>query len=458
MFDLVIRGGTLITAGETVRVDLGITAGRIGAWGVDLNGCTTVSAAGLLVLPGAVDPHVHLEMPTGITTTSDNWASGTLAAACGGTTTVIDFVEPELDQPLLAALKARRAQAEGRANVDYALHMTLPHADAATLAEIPAVVAAGVTSFKTYTTYEGFRLSDAELLAVLQAVGVAGGLTLVHAENDAIIQNQTRALLAAGETQPRAHPLSRPAAAESEAIERALTLAEVAGASIYIVHISTARGAAAVARARARGQAAYGETCPHYLLLTAAEYDRPGFAGAKFVCAPPLRTAEDNTALWQALARHELHTVGSDHCAFFCQQKELGCHDFTQIPGGLPGVEARLALLYTFGVRAGRITPERWVELCCTAPAQRFGLYPRKGTLAPGADADIVLFDPAASVTLSQSVLHERVDYTPYEGLALQGYPVLVFAHGQRLMQAGQFVGPLGQGQFLTRRAGSVNP
>lgn len=453
MFDLVIRGGTLITAGETIRADLGITAGRIVAWGADLNGVTTVPAEGLLVLPGAVDPHVHLEMPTGVTITSDNWASGTLAAAWGGTTTVIDFVEPEPGQSLLAALAARRAQAAGRANVDFALHMTLPRADAATLAEIPAVVAAGVTSFKTYTTYEGFRLSDAELLAVLQAVGAAGGLTLVHAENDAIIQAQTRALLAAGETQPRAYPLSRPAAAESEAIERALTLAEVAQAPLYIVHVSTARGAAALARAQARGQAAYGETCPHYLLLTADEYDRPGFEGAKFVCAPPLRSAEDTAALWQALARRELHTVGTDHCAFyFRQQKTLGRRNFTQIPGGLPGIETRLALLYTFGVRPGRLTPERWVELCCTAPAQRFGLYPRKGTLAPGADADIVLFDPATSVTLSQSMLHERVDYTPYEGLVLQGYPVLVFAHGQLLMQAGQFVGPRGQGQFLTRR------
>jgi len=454
LYDLVIQGGTLLSASETVQADLGIRDGVVAALGHNLQGAEVVDARGLLVLPGAVDPHVHLAMPAGATTSSDNWETGTIAAACGGTTTVIDFIEPGPGEALLDAFEKRRAEASDAA-IDYGLHMTLTQAPDA--GELSAVVAAGMPSFKTYTTYEGFRLDDATFLRVMQAVRDVGGLILVHAESDAITAWCRQALLMAGETGPQAHPRSRPAIAEGEAIARVLALAKVVGVPLYIVHISTALGATALAWAQAGGQLAYGETCPQYLLLTDEEYERPGFEGAKFVCAPPLRAARDNAALWEALAGGTLSTVGTDHCPFnYRGQKDLGRDSFPSIPGGLPGVESRLALLYTFGVRQGRISLNRWVEVCCTAPARLFGLYPRKGTLLPGADADVVLFDPEKRITLSQAVLHENVDYTPYEGLALHGYPVMALSRGHVVAQAARegplnFVGKKGHGQYLAR-------
>ena len=292
-----------------------------------------IDAARMLVLPGAIDPHVHLQMPAGAVMSSDDWETGTIAAACGGTTTVIDFVEPEaadarrgeVTSPLLDALAARRAEAEGRAVIDFGLHMTLLDASPAALAEIPAVVEAGCTSFKTYLTYAGFKLEDDAFIAALEAVGRAGGIALVHAENDAGIRYLQAKFLAEGHMAPRYHPLSRPAGMEAEAVERALALAEIAGCPLYVVHVSTQRGAEAVSRARARGQKAIGETCPQYLLLTDAEYDRPGFEGAKFICSPPLRKAADNAALWAHLAADDLSAVGTDHCPFFyAGQKDLG--------------------------------------------------------------------------------------------------------------------------------------
>jgi dihydropyrimidinase len=318
------------------------------------------------------------------------------------------------------------------------------------------VVTAGSISFKTYTTYDGFKLSDAELLAALEAVAAAGGMALVHAENDAIVSHLRARFLAEGRTEPRWHPRSRPAAAEGEAVERALALAETAGCPLYVVHVSTGRGRAAVARARERGQTAWGETCPQYLLLTDREYERPGFEGAKFVCSPPLRTEADGAALWDGLAAEQLSTIGTDHCPFFyAGQKDLGLAPddyppFARIPGGLPGIESRLALVYAFGVARGLMSVERWVEVCCAAPAAIFGLAGRKGALQVGADADIVLFDPAREVTLSKALLHENCDYTPYEGLKLTGYPTLTMLRGKVIAQEGQFVGERG-GRYLRR-------
>lgn len=463
-FDIVIHNGILVTPSGPVNADLGITGETIAGIGVGLVGEQVIDAAGKLVLPGAVDPHVHLQMPAGAVTSSDDWLTGTLAAACGGTTTVIDFVEPEpvglrageVTSRLRTALATRRAEAEGRAVIDFGLHMTLLDAGPATLAEIRAVVDAGCPSFKTYLTYEGFKLSDADFLLALEAVAVEGGIALVHAENDAAIAHLKARLLAAGHAEPHWHSHSRPAGTEAEAIERALALAEIAGCPLYVVHVSTARGAQAVARARERGQAAFGETCPQYLLLTDAEYDRPGFEGAKFVCSPPLRKAGDNAALWAHLAADDLSIMGTDHCPFFyAGQKDLGTPDtpplFNRIPGGMPGIESRLALLYTYGVGAGRLSLERWVEACCTAPARVFGLAGRKGALTLGADADVVIFDPEREVILCRAILHENCDYTPYEGCQLRGYPVLTMLRGRVIVRDGEFVGEPGGGRFVVR-------
>jgi dihydropyrimidinase len=464
VFDTVIRGGTLIMPAGPQIADLGIAGEHIVAVGTALAGERVIDAYGKLVLPGAVDPHVHLQMPAGAVTSSDDWRTGTIAAACGGTTTVIDFVEPEpmdlrrgeVTSPLRGALAARRAEAEGRAAIDFGLHMTLLDASPATLAEIPAVIEAGCTSFKTYLTYSGFKLEDDAFIAAMEAVGRAGGIALVHAENDAGIRYLQRKFLAEGHVAPRYHPLSRPAGTEAEAVERALALAEIAGCPLYVVHVSTRRGAEAVSRARVRGQSAIGETCPQYLLLTDAEYDRPGFEGAKFVCSPPLRTAADNAALWRALAAGEMQTVGTDHCPFFfAGQKDLGAPAappaFDRIPGGMPGIESRLALLYTYGVGAGRLSLQRWVEVCCTAPARTFGLAGRKGALTVGADADVVIFDPGREVTISRTILHENCDYTPFDGCRLKGYPVLTMLRGRVIARDGVFVGEPGEGRFLAR-------
>ncbi|MEI8131055.1 MAG: dihydropyrimidinase [Leptolinea sp.] len=449
-FDLVIRNGRLVTAKDNFLADIGISAGIITAIGQNLSGKNIIDATDRLVLPGAVDPHVHLEMPAGTITSSDDWESGSIAAAFGGNTTILDFVEPEGDQSLLQALASRRNQAQGHTAIDYGLHMTIARSDQKILEQIQGVVAAGVPSFKVYTTYDGFQLEDHQLLDAMLAVKAAGGLMMVHAENNAIIKHQQRKILTAGNISPHFHPLSRPDIAEAEAIHRVLALGEITGVHLYIVHISSARGIDEVARARARGQEVIGETCPQYLLLTDTEYDRPGFEGAKFVCSPPLRKNGDQTALWEALSQGEVKTIGTDHCPFFYYgQKDLGRDQFTKIPGGIPGIETRLALMFTFGVETGRISLNQWVDQCCTSPAQSFGIYPQKGSLTIGADADLVIFDPKKDVTITKSRLHEHVDYTPYEGLKLHGYPETTILRGNVLVRNGVFIGQNGQGRFL---------
>ena len=456
-FDLVIRNGRLVTASENYLADIGISAGIITKIGQDLSGHETIDASGKLVIPGAVDPHVHLEMPAGATTSSDDWQSGTIAAACGGTTTIIDFIEPEGDQTLLQAFTARRDQALGKAVIDFGLHMTIAHADQKTLDQIPAVVAAGMPSFKVYTTYDGFKLQDHELLDVMLAVKASGGTVMVHAENDAIIKHKQKEYLSQGQTSPRFHPLSRPDIAEAEAIQRVIALGAVSGVNLYIVHVSSALGADEISRAISRGQKITGETCPQYLLLTDSEYERAGFEGAKFVCSPPLRKSEDQTTLWNALSRGDLKTIGTDHCPFmFHGQKDLGLDQFTKIPGGIPGIKSRLALMYTYGVAAGRISINQWVELCCTAPAQSFGIYPQKGNLSVGADADLVIFDPEKEVTISNSRLHENVDYSPYEGMKLHGYPEITISRGNVIVRDDVYLGQKQFGRFITGTPGSI--
>ncbi len=456
-FDLTVTGGTLVTASGVFRADLGLIDGRIAAWGERLEGRQTLDAHGMLVLPGAVDPHVHLAMPAGKTQSSDDWASGTLAAACGGTTTVVDFVEPEPGQTLADALQARRAEADGKAYLDYGLHMTLRQTDPATLASVPDMVAAGCPTFKAYTTYEGFRLNDNQMLAAMHAVAAAGGLLMVHCENDAMIKAAQARLAAEGHSDPSAHPASRPARAEADAVQHIIQLGAESDCPVYIVHISTREGVLAVRDARQQGGSVTGETCPQYLLLDDSLYAAPGFEGAKVVCSPPLRTPGDISEVWDGLADGSIDVVATDHCPFnFDGQKDLGALDFRQIPNGLPGIELRLSLMHTFGVRTGRISLADWVRLCATGPARAFGLDPRKGNLSPGADADIVVFDPKRKFEVTQSALHENVDYTPYEGRILTGMPRTVLKQGEILCHEGQFVGGAATGTFLAGRSPSI--
>jgi dihydropyrimidinase len=454
-FDTVIQNGTLISGWGQIQADIGITGEKITAIARNLHGQQEVDASGMLVIPGAIDPHVHLQMPVGQTSSSDDWFTGTRAAVCGGTTTVIDFVEPSPGETLQAALEKRKNEAVSKAVADYALHMTITDSQPETLKQIPRLVEEGVTSFKCYLTYEGFRLTDEKLIKILAATKRAGGLVMVHAENDAAIAYLQRELFIAQKFAPQFHAKSRPAITEIEAVTRALLLAEVTKAPIYLVHLSAAGSATAIQESKKRRVNCFAETCPQYLLLDDRELSRPGFEGAKFVCSPPLRTENDQEALWDGLSNKIIDTVGTDHCPFFYSgQKELGRDDFTKIPGGIPGIESRLALLHSFGVLENRISLERWVEVCCTAPARIFGLYPQKGTLQEGSDADIVVFDPNQKKLLTQSLLHENVDYTPYEGMELTGYPVSTFLRGEMQFHQGSFIGKAGSGRFLACQKG----
>lgn len=445
--DIVIRNGTLITPGGVFPADVGVAGERIAVLGKELPGRMELDATGCYVLPGAIDPHVHLQMPVGGHVSADDFASGTVAAACGGTTTVIDFVEPAGGELFLDALAARRAEAGGRVAVDYGLHMTVPTWHAAhpeALDELPEVIAAGVSSFKFYLAYEGLLLNDVQLYTALRAVAAVGGLPIIHCENGPLCEQLRAEALAAGHTAPRYHAFTRPPRQEAEAVSRAMDIAALAGSPLYVVHVSCAEAVTRIAAARARGEPVYGETCPHYLAMTASAFDGPH--GERFVGSPPLRSKADQSALWDALAQGDLDVLSTDHCPFTAGEK-AGHADFTAIPGGLPSIEARLSLAYTLGVRAGRLTLERWGEVCCTAPARLFGLT-NKGYLAPGFDADLVVFDPQAEVVLSVESLHERVDWTPYEGMRLQGWPRHVLSRGRVVVRDGTFVGQLGWGRF----------
>lgn len=450
MMDVVIRNGRVVTPGGVFEGDVGIVEERIAALGEGLRGNAEFDATGCYVLPGAIDPHVHLQMWAGDYRSSDDFASGTIAAACGGTTTVIDFVEPADAEPLLSALATRRAEADGRVAIDYGLHMTIDAWHAARpeeLASLSAVVAAGVPSFKIYQAYGRLRLDDVLLHRALRAVALVGGLPIVHSENGPLCEELRAEALAHGHIDPCYHALTRPARQEAEAVNRVIDIAALAESPLYIVHVSCADAVARVESARKRGEPVYGETCPQYLTLTADALDGPH--GERFICAPPLRSYADQGALWAALAGGALDVLATDHCPFTADEK-AGHLDFTTIPGGLPSVEARLSLAYTLGVRAGKLSLERWVEVCCTAPARIFGLA-RKGHIAPGFDADLVVFDPEAEVLLSADVLHEQVDWTPYEGTSLSGWPRHVFSRGRPIVHGGDYVGQPGWGRFVFR-------
>ncbi|MCS7248170.1 MAG: dihydropyrimidinase [Anaerolineales bacterium] len=458
--DIVIRNGLLITSESTVEADLAIRGEQIVAIGKDLRAPQEWDVRGCYVLPGGVDVHVHPQMPYNGEYTSDDWFSASRAAACGGTTTIIDFVEPAPDQPLIQALEERLSLVEKQAYVDFSFHMTLISAVPECLEQIPQVVARGIPSFKLYTTYVGFGLSDEELLKAFAAVRESGGLVLVHAENDAIIRWSQNRLVERKQLSVQHYPLSRPMEAEAEAVQRVLHLAHIAQVPLYLVHLTHEASVRAVERARQLGWQVFAETCPQYLLLDDSVFSANHYGGGVgFVCAPPLRPKGEQAKLWNDLARGVIHSIGSDHCAFNLKtQKSRGEEDFRRCPPGLPGLEPRLSLIHTFGVGRNKISLSRWVEICCTQPARIMGLYPRKGTLEPGSDADVVIFDPNWMVRLTQREaqpgdyrLHEAVDYTPYEGWEIQGWPKMVFLRGHLVVMEGQPIVSEAWGKFLPR-------
>ncbi len=482
MTDLVIRNGTVVTVGDTFQADVAVSNGKIVAVGRGLSGDETLDASGLLVIPGGVDPHVHLQYPQGLhrVVSSDDWLTGTVAAACGGTTTLLDFVEARPDETWLQAFDKRLAEAEAGAVIDFGFHMTFNRADERSLAEVRLVIQAGMPSFKIYMAYTGLRLSDAEMLLALETLKREGGLPIVHAENHDVIMRLAGQHLAAGHVEPRWHPHTRPAVAEAEATYRALALAEIVGVPLHIVHVSTARGLeiikSQIANRKSQISPITGEVAVQHLLLTETLYEQPGFEPAKYIMAPPLRSAADTDALWEGLRDGSLDFVVTDHCPFTLAQKRGerrtpefrrlpgGCTTspaeapwsdslppFNQIPGGAPGVETRLPLVYHFGVNQGRLSLNQFVAVTSTAAARLFGLYPQKGAILPGADADLVLFDPQREVTITASDLHQNCDYTSYEGFRVKGWPRAVLSRGEVIVRDGEFVGVKGRGRFLKR-------
>src|SRR5579862_3685002 len=456
-FDTIIRNGSVVTATDTYVADVAIANGKIVAIGKDLpaqNASGILDATGKLVLPGGIDVHTHLDMPFGGTTSADDFETGTRAAAFGGTTTLIDFAIQYKGQPLRAAFDAWMQKASAKATTDYAFHCIITDLPNARLEEMGELVREGVPSFKLFMAYPGvFMLDDATIFKAMRTASKIGGMICMHAENGGAIDVIVQQALAEGKKAPKYHALTRPTTAEGEATARAIALAEMAGSPVYIVHLSCNDALEKVREARDRGVPAYAETCPQYLYLSLDKMDAPGFEGAKYVFTPPLREKWHQEKLWQGLAQDTLQVVSTDHCPFCMkEQKELGKDDFTKIPNGGPGIEHRLSLIYTGGVHGKRFSPNRFVEVVSTSPAKLFGLFPRKGTIAVGSDADLVIFNPEQEEIISAKTHHMRVDYSMFEGIQIQGAAKTVLSRGRTIIDKNQFTGRPGSGQFLRRQ------
>jgi dihydropyrimidinase len=453
----VIRGGLVITASDEITADVLVEDEKVVAladpafaegWTAD----TVIDATGKYVIPGGVDAHTHMELPFGGTFASDTFETGTRAAAWGGTTTIVDFAVQSMGKSLREGLDAWHAKADGKCAIDYAFHMIMADVNDGSLKEMEGLVGEGITSFKLFMAYPGvFYSDDGKILRAFQKGAETGGLIMMHAENGIAIDVLVAQALARGQTDPKYHGVVRHALLEAEATHRAIRLAQVAGAPIYIVHLSATEALAEVTRARDEGYNAFAETCPQYLFLDVDDLARPGFEGAKYVCSTPLRPVEHQAALWRGLRTDDLSVVSTDHCPFcFKDQKELGVGDFSKIPNGLPGVETRMDLLHQ-AVLDGHIGRRRWIEIACATPAKMFGLYPRKGTIAPGADADIVVYDPNAQQVLSAETHHMNVDYSCYEGRTVTGKAETVLSRGRVVIDKGEYLGSAGHGRFVRR-------
>lgn len=455
----VIRGGLVVTASDEIHADVLIEDGRIAALaasGTEAAGAFTadrsIDATGKYVIPGGVDAHTHMEMPFGGTFASDTFETGTRAAAWGGTTTIVDFAVQSVGHSLREGLDAWHAKAEGNCAIDYGFHMIVSDVNQETLKEMDLLVEEGVTSFKQFMAYPGvFYSDDGQILRAMQRAAGNGGLIMMHAENGIAIDVLVEQALARGESDPRYHGEVRKALLEAEATHRAIRLAQVAGAPLYVVHVSAKEAVAELTRARDQGLHVFGETCPQYLFLSTDNLAEPGFEGAKYVCSTPLRPREHQAALWRGLRTNDLQVVSTDHCPFcFTGQKELGRGDFSKIPNGLPGVENRMDLLHQ-AVVDGHISRRRWIEIACATPARMFGLYPKKGTIAPGADADVVVYDPHAEQVVSAATHHMNVDYSAYEGRRITGRVETVLSRGEAVITEREYTGRAGHGVYTPR-------
>jgi dihydropyrimidinase len=454
MTTTLIKNGTVVTATDSWRGDVFIEDETITQLGValDRQADQVIDASGRLVIPGGIDVHTHMDLPFGGTVSSDDFETGTIAAAHGGTTTIVDFAVQDRGESLRKAWETWMAKAEGKAAIDYGFHLIMREFTPELSREMKDMVGEGVTSFKLFMAYPGvFMMDDAGIFSAMQRSGEVGATICMHAENGGVIDVLVKQALAGKQTDPKYHAITRPARAEAEATHRAIAMAEIAQVPVYIVHLSAAEALAMVTEARDRGVPAYAETCPQYLFLDYTNYEEPGFSGAKYVMSPPLRAKEKQSELWRGLAGDDLQIVSTDHCPFCIKEKELGLGDFSKIPNGAPGVETRLSLLYDGGVRTGRISLNRWIQICSTAPAKMFGMFPKKGTIAPGSDADIVLWDPEKKLTLSHKTLHMRCDYNPYEGRTVVGAPEVVLSRGRVVVDKGKFLGKAGSGRYLRR-------
>ncbi len=458
MATTLIRNGTVVTAKDTLSADILIDDGRIKEVraGIPEKSATRViEAAGYYVIPGGIDAHTHLDMPFGGTTSADDFESGTRAAAFGGTTSIVDFAIQARGTRMRQALDTWWKKAEGRACIDYGLHMIITDLGGAGLEDMDDMVREGVASFKLFMAYPNvLMVDDTTIFRALSQTSKNGALICMHAENGSVIDVIVARAIAEGKTAPIYHALTRPVLAEAEAVHRAIAMAEIAQVPVYIVHLSSEDALNEVREARDRGVPAFAETCPQYLLLSQDELARPNFEGAKYVFTPPLRPKEHQPKLWEGLKHDHLQVVSTDHCPFcFKDQKILGKDDFTKIPNGGPGIENRLQLIYHHGVNEGKLSLNRFVELTSTTPARIFGMYPRKGEIAPGSDADLVIWDPEAPHTISAKTHHMKVDYSMFEGFQVRGNARMVISRGEVIVDGDKFLGKPGRGQFLKRAA-----
>ena len=451
--DIWIHGGLLISPRESRRVGIGIRGGRIARVtdGPDETAEEVIDARGKWILPGLIDVHTHMELPARGTVSADDFVSGTQAAACGGVTTIIDFSLHRTGASLVDCYRERRGAADGRAAVDYGLHAEIVDPGDRVLEEIPALIGEGVTSFKLYLAYgrDGRMVDDGQLYAVLRRCGREGGLVMVHAENGPLADRLTDELIARGQTGPPAHPRSRPDFVEQEAVGRAVAINRFAGGALYIVHVSTRAALDVIRQAHRREEPVWAETCPHYLLLDEDVYSRGD--GLQYIATPPLRTADDQEALWDGLACGDLSVIATDHCPFTRRQKLDRGDRFDRVPSGLPGVETSLVLVHSQGVGRGRFAPGRMVAAMSANPARIFGLYPRKGCLQEGSDADMVIFDPQGEFVLSAGDLHMRTDFSPYQGMSGRGAVTMTLLRGKIIARDGRYCGSAGDGNYLRR-------